>query len=318
MLHEVLTRVLRPLDPPLVFESAGEWWEDHLDATSYFDRPIDRAIAGAARVDRLGFAFAGGYAAALRALVPDLPGDAMASLAASEAGGAHPRAIAATLTWQDEGWTLSGQKSWVTLSHPPAGQEQAGAVLLVVARVDGITGERPSLRVARVDARAPGVTIEPLANMPFVPEIPHASVRLESVRVADSELLPGDGYERYLKPFRTIEDLHVHASVLAFLLATGARARWPHAVRERMLAGLLATRALCEADPSAPETHVALGGVIATTRALVDECDPLWASLDEASRARWVRDRPLFEVAAKARAKRLETAWARLEGEPVR
>lgn len=312
MLHEVLTRVLRPLDPPLAFGSAREWWDDHLGATSYFDRPIDRAIAGAARVDRLGFAFAGGYAAALRALVPDLPTEAMASLAATERGSAHPRAIRTTLANTDGGWTLTGEKSWVTL-----GQDEPNGVILVVARLDG-EGERPALRVARVDSRAPGVTIEPLAQMPFVPEIPHASVRFDGVRLSEDDLLPGDGYDRYLKPFRTVEDLHVHAAALAFLLATGARARWPHALRERMLAALIAVRALGDADPSAPETHVALGGAIAASRAAVDESEACWAQVDEASRARWARDRPIFEVASKARSQRLATAWARLEGEPVR
>lgn len=308
MTNELLAHVLRPLDEPLSFEHTSAWWADHRRATQALERPIDRAIVGATRVDRLGFAFAGGYAAALRAMVPGLPDDTLSSLAATEAGGAHPRAIATTLTPAGAGsWLLEGQKSWVTL-----GPE--GGILLVVARVEPTSGERPSLRVARVDAGAPGVTITPLPHMPFVPEIAHASLALEGVRLTDAQLLPGDGYDRYLKPFRTIEDVHVHAALLAWLLAVGARAAWPRAVRERACAVLLATRALGDADPSAPATHVALGGTIAATRAIIAECEPLWASVDEPTCARWQRDRALLDVASKARAARLESAWSRIDG----
>ncbi|UJR78460.1 acyl-CoA dehydrogenase family protein [Sandaracinus amylolyticus] len=314
MLHEVMTRVLRPLDPPLAFERASDWWEDHLEATRYFERPVDRAIAGAARVDRLGFAFAGGYAAALRALVPDLPADAPASLAATEQGGAHPRAIETTLTREGDGWTLSGRKNWVTLGAPG----RTDGLVLVIARLAKPSGDRPELRLVRVAASAPGVTITALGEMPFVPEIPHAALALEGVRVRDEDVLPGDGYDQYLKPFRTVEDLHVHAAALAWLLAIGARARWPHEVREQMLAALIATRSLTEADPSAPETHVAVGGVIAATRGVIEACEPCWTSVDDATRARWVRDRAIFGVASKARTQRLASAWTRLEGEPIR
>lgn len=301
--------LLRP-EPARAHESAAAWWADHVATTAELARPIDRAIAGAAIVDRLGYAFAGGYAAALAALVPALDRDRLASLAATEEGGAHPRAIATTLSRQEgDRWVLRGRKRWVTL-----GPE--GGTLLVVARLaappPGAPADRPTLRVVRVDARAPGVTIEPLAHMPFVPEIPHASVVLDGVAVRDDDLLPGDGYDAYLKPFRTIEDVHVHAALLAWLLAIAARAGWPRALSERLLAVLAATRALAASDPSAPETHVALAGAIAETRAVIDACEPAWERVDPALRARWQRDRALLDVASKARAARLERAWARL------
>lgn len=309
MLADLLTRVMRPIDPPLVFESAAEWWDDHADATADLERPIDRAICGATRVDRLGFAFAGGYAAALRALVPDLPERTLVSFAATEEGGAHPKAIRTALAPHGEGWVLDGAKQWVTLGP------QGGAIL-VVARLPGSDDDaRPTLRVVRVDAGAPGVTLTPLPHMPFVPEIPHASVRLERVEIAPADVLLGDGYEHYLKPFRTIEDLHVHAAVLAWLLAVGARAGWPRPPRERALSALVTARSLAMLSPSSPVVHLALGGLIAEAHAIVDELEPCWATVDPALRARWERDRPLLGVAGKARAQRLLRAWERLEGE---
>ncbi len=39
------------------------------------------------------------------------------------------------------------------------------------------------------------------------------------MHVADDELLPGDGYDDLLKPFRTIEDTHVLAAAVGWDLA---------------------------------------------------------------------------------------------------
>lgn len=303
---DVLAAVLSP-SPVRAFPDAATWWAHHSAMTSALERPIDRAILGATIVDRLGFAFAGGYAAALSALVPSLPKDMLASLAATEDGGAHPCAITTTLSRDAGGLVLSGKKRWVTL-----GPE--GGVVLVVARIAESAGERPELVVVSVPASTPGVTITPLADMPFVPEIPHAELTLDRVRVAPEWALPGDGYERYLKPFRTIEDLHVHAALLAWLSAIGARAAWPGPVRERLVALLVTVRALASEDPSSPVTHVALGGVLSTAHALVTELEPYWASAPEETRALFVRDRPLLAIAGKARTARLAKAWSRTLG----
>lgn len=302
---QVLAAALSP-GPVRTFESAAAWWADHVAMTRALERPVDRAILGATVVDRRGFAFAGGYAAALSSLVPSLPRDLLASLAATEEGGAHPRAITTELTRDGDGFVLSGKKRWVTLGPD-------GGVLLVVARrAESRGSERPELVVVRVAARTPGVTVTPLAHMPFVPEIPHAELTLERVRVPSVDVLPGDGYERYLKPFRTIEDLHVHAALLAWLSAIGARAAWPAPVRERLLALLVTARALSLDDQSSPITHVALGGLLTTTSALVTELDPLWASAPEETRVLFARDRALLSVAGKARTARLLRAWSRL------
>jgi alkylation response protein AidB-like acyl-CoA dehydrogenase len=260
-------------------------------------------------VDRLGLAFAGGYAAALQAMVPALGPRTLASFAATEEGGAHPRAIATTLARDAGGLVLTGKKKWVTL-----GPE--GGVILVVARVTATESEaapdRPTLRVVRVDARAPGVTITPLPHMPFVPEIPHGSVVLDGVRVSESDVLPGDGYDAYLKPFRTVEDVHVHAAFLAWLASTGVRAGWPQAALQQACSLIASLRALASEPPSSPAVHVALGGVIEATATLVGWLDPAWSQVDEATRARWERDRPLLAVAGAARTQRLARAWESL------
>lgn len=317
MLHDILTRVLRPLDPPIEFASAAEFWDDHVEATSYFDRPIDRAIAGAARVDRIGFAFAGAYQAALRVLVPSLDNNVMASFAATEARGARPRQIETTLERTSGGWLLSGSKTWVTLLTRANEGALAGRVIVIARLRSEEREERPTLRAVCLDVARPGVAITPLEPLPFVPEIPHASMKLEGVSITDEEVLPGDGYENYLKAFRTIEDVHVQAALVAWLHAVGTRARFPRELREKMLSTLIALRALAEAEPLRPETHLALGGAIREGHAILDACEPHWAMVDEATRLRWQRDRALFEIARKPRELRLASAWASVEGEPL-
>lgn len=306
MLDAALTAVLRPA-PLRSFTTSSDWWRAHLALTEALPSPIDRAIVGAASVDRLGLAFAGGYAAALHAMVPALGPRTLASFAATEEGGAHPRAITTALTRDANGLALIGKKKWVTL-----GPE--GGVMLVVARVASseVGSDRPSLRVVRVDARAPGVTITPLPHMAFVPEIPHGSVTLEGVRVSDGDVLPGDGYDAYLKPFRTVEDVHVHAAFLAWLASIGVRAGWPTAALQQACALIASLHAIASEPPSSPAVHVALGGIIDATATLVGSLDPAWSSVDEAMRARWERDRPLLAVAGAARTQRLARAWESL------
>lgn len=256
------------------------------------DLPIERAIRGGHDADRLGYAFAAGYGAALTALVPGVPPHT--SLCATEEGGAHPRAIATTL----RDGRLVGAKKWSTAA--------ATARLLLVVASTGVDAEgRNRLVVVKVDPRAPGVTLTEMPPPPFAPEIGHAQVTLDTA-VAPEAVLPGDGYDVYLKPFRTIEDIHVHAAVVGWMLGLGERHGWPHDLIERLLAAVATLRQLAAAPPLAPATHLALAGAIAMARELVERAP--WDTLDPEALARWRRDRPLLEVAGKARAARLDAA----------
>src|SRR4051812_18894114 len=189
-------------------------------APSAEDLPIDRAILAGARARKVADAFLAGYQAALRALIPTLPGDRLSCLCATEEGGAHPRAIATRLERDGAGYRLTGRKRWVT-GGPLAD------LLLGVASTGLDDAGKNRLRLVRVDAHAPGVTLHPMPETPFTPEIPHAEVELAGVQLGEDALEPGDGYDRYLKPFRTVEDCHVHAAVLAYVLGVARRSGWP-------------------------------------------------------------------------------------------
>jgi acyl-CoA dehydrogenase len=286
--------------------SVAEWWPHHREIARVWSRTIDQAIAGGFRADRAGWAFASGYQAALRALFAGLPEDRICALCVTEADGNTPRAIRSTLQRTPDGWRLDGAKRWTTLGPQ-------GGLFLVAARDAEVAGERPALRVARVDSNAGGLHIDTMPPTKFVPEVPHARLRFEDVRLRDDALLPGDGYDAYVKPFRTVEDLHVHAAVIAYLLREALHRSWPKAWIERAAAHLHSMRALASEDTASPATHIALAGALHTGDALRTEADAHWQGgpADEAC-VRWQRDRELLKVASTARAKRTERAWERL------
>lgn len=252
---------------------------------------IDRAIARGSSADRLGHAFLGGYTAAVQALDPTLADDDRGALCATEAGGGHPRAILTTLT----NGRLTGTKYFVSGGA-------SATVLLVVAKVGEREG-RPELKLARVRNPAPGLSIEPGTPLDFIPEVPHGAVTFESTPV--EAVLEGDGYERYLKPFRTIEDLHVFGAVVGCLLANGKEI--PHETQEGLLAALAAIRQLARQDPSARDTHLALAGVLRSARTFIESLTP--AHFEAEFWARFARDRRLLEVANKVREARRVKAW---------
>jgi alkylation response protein AidB-like acyl-CoA dehydrogenase len=265
--------------------------------TVELDTPVDRALVGGARADRVGYAFACGYAEALRALVPSLTG--VAALCVTERGGNHPRAIDTRLVDGE----LTGRKTWATGAD-------AAARLLVVASVGERDG-RNALRVVNVAANASGVTVRAGTPTTFVPEIAHAEIELDRVRVANDDVLPGDGYDDYVKPFRTVEDAHVYAALAGYWIGVARRRGWRESV-ERATALALALRAVALADPKSPATHVALAGALELATHVIASLEAAWAAAPDDEWQRWLRDRPIMNVAGRARAARRDRAWQTL------
>lgn len=263
--------------------------------------PLALAVDGGSRSDRVGYAFAAGIRAALEALAPDVARARVPALCASETQGAHPRNI--TTRFDESGGTVTGEKRFATLAP-------VADVLLVLAKTGEHEG-RNLLRIVLVDPRAHGVRIEPMADLPFVPEIPHALVAFEAAPV--SGVLEGDGYERYVKPFRTIEDVHVTAAMLAYVVVEARARGWARSVAEDAMGAIAALRTIAELPPLDPAAHVALAGALRASGAVFEAVDRCFAEGpgDDAAR-RWVRDRPLGAVADRARGLRLEAAWRNL------
>ena len=147
----------------------------------------------------------------------------------------------------------------------------------------------------------------------FIPETPHAELQLTDVAVRADAVLPGDGYNDYVKRFRTVEDILIHGAVLGYFLSAARRFDFPETVIERTTSAILATRALASMDFDAPETHIALAGTLARDANLLDHSDAHWDKAEEDERDRWRRDRKGFgSVAGEIREARRRRAWERL------
>jgi alkylation response protein AidB-like acyl-CoA dehydrogenase len=268
-----------------------------------FTSPFDRAVVGGFEADRVAFAFGAGYEAALARLVPSLDPRTIRALCVTETGGGHPQAMTSKLTPRaGGGFTLDAKKRWATFG--PLAEE-----LLVVANTGVDAHGRNQLAVVRILARHARVTTMP--PTPFAPELPHAEIAIDGLEVRDDDVLSGDGYAAYVKPFRTIEDVHVMGA-LAGHVAGMARARaWRGGVFEEALGIVAALGALAALDPLAPETHLALARVLELVTGLVTRVSAAFAPEDPA-RVPWERDRMLIGIAAGARAKRLEAAKKKL------
>lgn len=283
-------------------ESVHAWWAAHAALAAELPRPADLALVGGLKSERLAWAFASGYQAALRAAVPRLPPHEPASLCVTEARGGHPRAIEATLRRAPDGRLLaSGQKTYVTLG--PLARH-----LVVVLREGDQPNGRPALRAVVIPADRPGVSVSEGAALPFAPELPHGALTLDDVEVFDDELLPCDAYEGLVRPFRTIEDLHVLAATLGFLIRE-ARLSAQSGRLQQLLILAVATRDLCSANPSDPAVHVTLGGLFSAVEDAADQANLTRAARDPEAAERFDRDRPLLSVASRARAARLDQAW---------
>ncbi len=300
-----LLRAPVTITPPADLAAWSRGWEslagDQRD-------PVALALHGGFAADRVGWAFAAGYQAALRHLLANFgitPDPAVRlALCATEEGGNRPRDITTTLRADGDGWRLDGQKSWITLG--PVCDE-----LLVVARLDQ-PGDRPVLKVARVPAGADGVALRDKPALAFVPEIPHTAAMFEAVALPGDALLDGDGYDTVVKPFRTVEDTFIALAVQSWLLREARARHWPADFAEALTASLVTLAAVSEGPADDPVTHLALAGALARTQSLYAQADGLWDGEGDASAERWRRDRPLFQVAGKARALRAQRAWERL------
>jgi len=286
-------------------QSLSEVWGAYRSERASGSTPFEAAARVAATVDRLGFAFAVAYPAALEHMVTgvELP----CALCVTEAKGNSPRAIETTLERSGDHYQLTGTKTFVTFGN-------LAEALLVVARAGAKPDGRPNLVVVQIPATRKGVELQELPTTPFVPEVPHTSVRLDGVEVLQGERLPGDGYLNYVKPFRTIEDIHVVGATLGYLVGLARRTRASATLIAELSADLVALDRLRDGPPLDPRVHIALHGVYQHVTRLIGSED-FARVLDRAQddeRDRWERDRALLRVASKAREARFERAMTEI------
>ncbi|MCA9632827.1 MAG: acyl-CoA dehydrogenase family protein [Myxococcales bacterium] len=296
--------LMRPVPAPLT--QLEDWWQRERRLREELGDPTARAIVLAGESGRLGLAFAGGFHAALARLGGGLDpcGVRRVAFCATEAEGAHPRAIKTSLAPEGSGFRIHGEKTWATLGG-------SAEELLVVCRQGERSDGRPKLVVARVDATAPGVTRTAARPTPFCPEITHCGFGFDTV-IDGADLLPGDGYADYLKPFRTVEDSHVQLAVCAYFIGVSGRLGLAPAWSEVLSALLLSCWSVAGLDPKQSTTHAALAGLERQVAELIPGFEEAWSDVGGAEWHAWERDRALLRVAQGARDARREAARRQL------
>ncbi|SDO24566.1 Acyl-CoA dehydrogenase, middle domain [Pseudomonas arsenicoxydans] len=256
--------------------------------------PFELAVVGGRLMATPGLAFLVGYQAALRMLWPSAP-LSLGALCATEQRSLRVADMQTRLS----GLRVSGRKDFVTAGD-------AADWLLVAARSED-PGETPRLSLAVVYPGEPGVRVEKLPAIPLMPDISHGRLFLDN---ALCELLAGDGWDAYVKPFRTLEDIYVLSAMTAWLYGVGHDSDWPQALQLRLLALLAGCAEVSRQAPNNPAGHILLGGLFAQFDGLKAEVNqalaegpPLWAAI-------WQRDQSVMDLAAGARGKRLAKALA--------
>lgn len=285
--------LLGPLDR-LPADLALDDWYDALLQRAGEESPLQLAMLAGRLAATPGLAFLGGYQAALRVLWPSAPAS-LGALCVTEQRSTRP----ADLQTRLDGLLLGGRKDFVTAAD-------ACDWLLVAAR-DEAPGASPRLALCVVRNGASGVRVESLPALPLMPDIAHGRLHLQD---AQCQRLAGDGWDDYVKPFRTLEDIHVLAAVLAWIYGIALECDWPQALRLRLLALLAGCAEVARLCPRSASTHILLAGLFAQMGALRGELDAAFAAGPASWAALWQRDAGVLDLAAKARAKRLERALA--------
>ncbi|MBZ9782828.1 acyl-CoA dehydrogenase family protein [Pseudomonas sp. REP124] len=256
--------------------------------------PFELAVAGGRLMATPGLAFLVGYQAALRMLWPSAPAS-LGALCATEQRSLRPADMQTRLN----GLRLSGRKDFVTAGD-------AADWLLVAARSEQADDD-PRLSLAVVYPDEPGVRVEKLPAIPLMPDISHGRLFLDN---ALCELLAGDGWDAYVKPFRTLEDIYVLSAMTAWLYGVGQECAWPQSLPLRLLALIAGCAEVSRQPPGNPAGHVLLGGLFAQFDALKAEVNQALADGPPEWAAMWTRDQAVMDLAAGARGKRLVKALA--------
>lgn len=271
------------------------WYASLLERTSQ-PAPLQLAVSGGRLAATPGLAFLAGYQGALRALWPAAPWT-LGALCVTENRSTRPADMGTRLS----ALTLTGRKDFVTAA-------QAADWLLVAAREEEV-GQPLRLALGVVHNGAPGVRIEALPALPLMPDVSHGRLHLHG---AHCERLPGDGWDDYVKPFRTLEDTHVLAALTAWLFGVGQDSAWPQALQLRLLGLLAGCAEVARQCPSKADSHLMLAGLFAQFDSLCGELDSVFAAGDTHWAQLWRRDRGLLSMAGSARGKRLQKAQALL------
>lgn len=286
------------------FDLLADWYVFFLEKKTQWELQADQAILGGFLADRMAYAFIAGYESALQKMLPNLPKNPITSLCVTEKEGTHPKLIKTTLLQKqstEPKWVLSGHKTFVTCA-------KAVELLLVLASTGQDQKGNNQLKLVLIDAKTPGIEMTLHPSLSFLPEITHGSVTFEQVKIPTSQILEGDGYANYVKPFRTIEDIHLFLAMMGYFFRLSLVYKWSEVFHEELLHCLFQVRNLALLPADSSLVHLLFGGVLSHFFKLSDQMDLFLKQSDANVHQNWTRDRKFFRLAEASREKRLTNA----------
>lgn len=228
------------------YTSTKEWAANYYQLTNN-QRPIQKAILGGFHCQQFSFAFMAGYQAALEKMFPTIAPNQLKALCVSEAKGAHPKFIETTLIDN----RINGLKTYITAGS-------AAEHLLVLCKTNETVNGRPLLKMVHLPRTAKNIKITDF-ELPFMLEVKHGKLALNNTLIEDSQILEGDGFSQYTKPFRTLEDICVSAAHQAMLLHQAIDYQWDEKLRDSLFFNLYTLENLLTLPPLSKATHILLG-----------------------------------------------------------
>ncbi|MDG2304533.1 MAG: acyl-CoA/acyl-ACP dehydrogenase [Candidatus Binatia bacterium] len=272
--------------------------------------PFERLVHVAMRADRRTAAAAAGHQAAILRLFPEVPPGAITAFCVSEEGGARPTAIQATLQAQPDGrHLLSGEKKWGTMS--PDADTLFIAASIGTETIDG--RERNQIRMVGIPADRSGIQLTPRTHDGIVSEMRIADLSLRDVEVLPDEVREGDGFQKYVKPFRLIEDVFGNAGTQIAAFGFGRRHDWPQNELEDLLALITQAWAISQTDMAAAPAVLAMAAYFRRSNEVWESLSDSWSRATPAELERWHPEVGLLQVAQKAREIGRERAWGSLQ-----
>lgn len=266
--------------------------------------PFRRLMRVASRADRRSAASIAGHQAAIRRLFPATPPGAICAFCISEDRGPHPKYINTALTSSGDGMQLVGTKRW--------GSVAPDADVLYVAASVGREADRNDLRMIALPADRAGITLDLAPYAEYGPEMRIADINFEAVDVHADEVIAGDAYLEYIKPFRLIEDVYNTAGIQIGLFRLGLEHAWPDERLERLAGLVCQAAAVSSTDMASPQAILLLTDYLRASGECWTDTWSAWPDVPDSVVARWSPDRNLHDVAARARETRRQTAWATL------
>ena len=285
------------------YTSTKEWSIDYYELTK--DKPpFEKALFGGFTCQQFSFAFMAGYQAALEKMFPSIAPNELKALCVSEEKGGHPKYIQTSLVDKQ----ITGLKTYIT-----AGSD-AEHLLVLCKTKEQTTNGKPLLKMVHLPRTAPNIAITNF-ELPFMKDVKHGKLALNNTTITTEQILEGDGFVDYAKPFRTLEDVLVATAYQAMLLRQAIDHNWEEGVRDKLLLNLYILKNLLALPPSDKETHLLLATNEQNLETLLPSIESNIAKHSSTQfKADWALNKRLISLGEKLKEIRLSKARAVLFG----